>query len=267
MPDHYTYPGTEVLLNIPGYSDAGLWKAAERRVVDAHMADLALYPVPGRFDLAHLQAIHAHLVRGFYTWGGVLRDTDTGPGGTGLAHCRPQFIPAEAGRIFTTLANELGLLRDRDADGFSAGLAWVWGETTVLHPFRDVNTRSQFVFFNQLAHAAGWAIDWERIDPYVFGHARTVAIAADELGIDALIRPALHPVAQMHEREELQDKMRQAEQKFFTPRPRRTRAQLDDELRSAVEERARHLNPGDDPFGPRPGGTGHPAPGTEGPGL
>ena len=43
-------------------------------------------------------------MEGFYDWGGQLRETDTGPGGTGIAHCRPEFIPAEAERIFTALA-------------------------------------------------------------------------------------------------------------------------------------------------------------------
>lgn len=55
---------------------------------------------------------------------------------------------------FTAL-HRMGLLRGREADEFSAGLAWVWGEITVLHPFRDVNTRSQFIFFNQLVAEAG----------------------------------------------------------------------------------------------------------------
>lgn len=259
MPDRYTYPGTEVLVNLPGYTDPGLWKAAERRVVGVHLADLAVHPIEGGFDLTHLQAIHAGLVRGFYSWGGQLRDTDTGPGGTGLAHCRPQFIPAEADRIFTALTDDLGLLRGRDADAFSAGLAWVWGETTVLHPFRDVNTRSQFVFFTQLAAHAGWVIDWQRIDPYVFGHARTVAIASDERGIDALIRPALRPAGEVDAHDRLRERMRQAEREFFTPRPRRTRAQLDDELRRAVDDRARLLDPDDDPFGPRRGSRGRDA--------
>lgn len=218
MPDQYTYPGTEVLANIPGYTDPELWKAAERSVIYTRFNEVRIHPLPGDFDLGHLQAIHAYLVQDFYTWGGQLRVTDTAPGGTGLAHCRPQFIPAEADRIFTTLADELGFLRDRDADAFSAGLAWVWGETTVLHPFRDVNTRSQFVFFNQLARSAGWVIDWQQIDPYVFGYARTVAITSDERGIDALIRPALHPVAEVQQREELPEKMRESEQAFFAPR-------------------------------------------------
>lgn len=56
-----------------------------------------------------------------------------------------------------------------------------------------MNTRSQFVFFNQLVHDAGWAIDWQQIDPYVFVRARTVAIAGNEAGIEALLRPPCGP--------------------------------------------------------------------------
>lgn len=215
MPDHYTYPGTEVLVNIPGYTDPALWKDAETLAVAARQAELLVTPIEGGFDLAHLRAIHAHLVQDVYAWGGQLRDTDTGPGGTGIAHCRPQFIPTEAERIFTAL-REAGFLRGRDADAFSQGLAWVWGETTVLHPFRDVNTRSQFVFFTQLAGEAGWVIDWGRIDQQVFAHARTVAIVQDEAGIDALLRPALRTIQEVDHADELREKMREAESAFFT---------------------------------------------------
>lgn len=145
MPDHYTYPGTEILINLPGYRHEATWKAAERLAVGVRMTELLTDPLPGEFDFAHLRAIHRHLVQDLYAWGGQLRDTDTGPAGTGIAHCRPAFIPGEADRIFTKLA-EMDFLRHRDRDAFSEGLAWVWAETTVLHPFRDVNTRSQFVF-------------------------------------------------------------------------------------------------------------------------
>lgn len=69
MPDHYTYPGTEVLVNLRGYTDSELWKTAERRVIHTRMADLSLHPIPGSFDLPHVQAIHAALVEGFYDWG------------------------------------------------------------------------------------------------------------------------------------------------------------------------------------------------------
>ncbi len=183
------------MVNLPGYTNADAWKEAEVALVSAHLAALVDHPVAGEFDLAHLRAIHAVLVRGFYGWGGQLRDTDTGPGGTGIAHCRPEFIVAEANRVFGALA-EADYLRGRDRDAFSRGLAWAWGELTAIHPFRDVNTRTQFAFFNQLALHAGWLIDWTGIDPYLFGYARTVAIVSDERGIDALLYPALEPLAE-----------------------------------------------------------------------
>ncbi|TAM68562.1 MAG: hypothetical protein EPN48_11210 [Microbacteriaceae bacterium] len=245
MPDHYTYASTEVLVNRRGYTDPALWKAAERRVVHTHMADLTVHPIPGSFDLRHLQAIHAALVDGFYDWGGRLRDTDTGPGGTGIAHCRPEYIPGEATRIFTALAG-MDYLRGRTADQFSKGLAWVWGETTVLHPFRDINTRSQFVFFNQLAADADWVIDWNRIDPRVFAHARTVAIFRDEAGIDALLHPALIRLEEVTRREDLRQQIDGTNEAFFARHSSRSPEQLDTRLQSALERRRRNLPEADD---------------------
>jgi hypothetical protein len=43
--------------------------------------------------LSGVESRMRRLVAGFYSWGGKLRGTDTGPGGTGLVHCRPEFIP------------------------------------------------------------------------------------------------------------------------------------------------------------------------------
>lgn len=255
MPDRYTYPGTDVLINIPGYTHPGAWKDAETAAIHVRLVEALEHPLPGRFDLTHLRAIHAHLVQDFYAWGGQLRDTDTGPGGTGIAHCRPEHIPAEADRIFTALA-DMDYLRGRDADAFSAGLAWVWGETTVLHPHRDVNTRSQFVFFTQLAASAGWVIDWDRIDPHVFAHARTVAIYRDEKGIDALLRPALIPAAEVTARDDLAARVRRGREEFFTPRTARTRDVLDAELTAALDRRARLLGQPDPDPHHRPGPAG-----------
>ncbi|MDO5619689.1 Fic/DOC family protein [Kocuria sp.] len=194
MSDRYTYPGSDVLVNAFGITDYDDWKDAEADFIGARMGALHEHPIAGRYDLAHLQAIHRQLTQDMYSWGGEIRTTDTHPGGTGIAHCRPQFIVPETERVFGALA-ERDYLRGLDADAFSDGLAWVWGETTAIHPFRDVNTRSQHVFFNQFARDAGWVIDWSQIPGDVFGHARTLAIVEDHSGIDALIRPNLHPFA------------------------------------------------------------------------
>lgn len=145
-----------------------------------------------------------------------------------------EFIPAEAERISTALA-AVDYLRGRDADEFSKGLAWVWGDTTDLHPFRDINTRSQFVFFTQLAAEAGWVIDWNMIDPQVFAQARTVAIFRDEEAIDALPYLALFRVEDVACREDLRQRIDQAKDASFTCPPSRSREELDAQLRAALE--------------------------------
>ncbi len=106
MPDRYSYPDSSVLINKLGITDRAHWKAVETAAVHERLSELVEHPVEGRFDLAHLRAIHAHLAQDLYTWGGEIRDTDTHPGGTGIAHCRPPFIVAEAERVFGTLADE-----------------------------------------------------------------------------------------------------------------------------------------------------------------
>ena len=147
-------------------------------------------------------------------------------------------------------------LRGRDREQFSAGLAWTWGEVTAIHGFRDVNTRSQFVFFNQLAESAGWLIDWNQIDPHVFAHARTRAIARSEDGLDALLHPALVPARGL-DGQEIRTRMLRSATEFTRPRVSRERELLDRELRAALRRRANQLDP-DPPFsappdrGPRP---------------
>lgn len=51
------------------------------------------------------------------------------------------------------------LLRGRDREEFVAGLAYHWGEINTIHSFREVNTRTQSVFFSQLAREAGYELD------------------------------------------------------------------------------------------------------------
>lgn len=121
MPDRYSYPDTTVLINKLGITDEGRWKAVEAAAIHQRMVELFLHPIDGDFDLTHLQAIHAYLTQDMYVWGGELRDTDTYLGGTGLTHCRPPFILAEADRMFGALADR-DHLRDLDAGAFCDAL-------------------------------------------------------------------------------------------------------------------------------------------------
>ena len=254
MPDRYTYPDTDVLINKFGVTDFEAWKFLETELIGQRMTKLREHPIPGRFDLTHLQAIHKHLTQDIYVWGGEIRDTDTHPGGTGIAHCRPAFIIPETERVFGVLA-ERDFLHGLDADAFSEGLSWVWGETTAIHPFRDVNTRSQHVLFNQLARDAGWVIDWSQIPGDVMAHARTLAIVEDPSGIDALIRPNLVPADRVQELDGLAARLEQHLQGFSKRRGTRDPKTLDRELDTAREQR-RNLPPKDQFGRNRPGSSG-----------
>lgn len=61
MPDRYSYPNSLVLINKLGITDYDRWKAVETAAIHQRMVELTEHPIPGRYDLAHLQAIHRHL--------------------------------------------------------------------------------------------------------------------------------------------------------------------------------------------------------------
>ena len=76
------------------------------------------------------------------------------------------YYPAEG--ISDALAVQFdALAKDRylvglDQQTFIEQLAEYWGEINTIHPFREGNTRSQSVFFSQLAEHAGYIIDIDR---------------------------------------------------------------------------------------------------------
>jgi|GEM_PF-2811487 len=70
MPEHYTYPGSDVLVNKLGITDYKHWKFVETEVIGQRMGELREHPIPGSYDLPHLLAIHRHLTRDLYDWAG-----------------------------------------------------------------------------------------------------------------------------------------------------------------------------------------------------
>ena len=191
MPDKYTYPGTEVLINIPGILDQTLLDNAERNIARVRLTELRKAPILGKFDFPHLQAIHRKLVGDLYSWAGEIRTTDTQAMGTGVAHCRPEFIEAFAGEVFAGIAADNFLLH-LDHHEFAARLAHHWGELTSLHPFRDGNTRSQSAFLDQLATQAGWEIHWSKLDLDAVKEARVIAISRSSEPLCTLLSPAIN---------------------------------------------------------------------------
>lgn len=105
----------------------------------------------------------------------------------GMAMCRAQFVDRELDRVIRDIARRPPSVTDIDA-----ALATVddhWAELTMVHPFRDGNSRTQRYFFDQLLRNTRWSLDWTRINAEQVHAARYVGAAT----VDAsYLAQALH---------------------------------------------------------------------------
>lgn len=167
--DDYYIPGTEVLRNLftapdkpYGETDPVKLRELEEFTVSIRMGTLAQHPIRGNFDFAHMKAIHGFLFQDVYEWAGQER---TAPSfwDSRMSKDGHRYFPAgdpmlkQANRLYRGLASKdylVGLVQD----DFIREYAEFWSEINVVHAFREGNTRSQFVFFSQLAEHAGYEL-------------------------------------------------------------------------------------------------------------
>jgi cell filamentation protein len=187
--DEYLDPASGVLRNRLGITDAATLEQAEAALVATRSYELSQTPLQGRFDLAHLQAIHRYLFGDIYEWAGQLRTIDIGKGGHLFAH--HTHIGAAAGPIFRQLEEEK-YLAGLDRTTFSDRAAYYLGELNALHPFREGNGRAQREFVSHLAHAAGFYSAWENVMQPELLKASVESFKGDTSRLAALIRDNLH---------------------------------------------------------------------------
>ncbi|MFR9806912.1 Fic/DOC family protein [Pseudonocardia sp. RS010] len=159
--DPYLDLRTGVLRNRLGLTDSVTLAAAEADFTAARLAGLELRPVPGSYDLPHLQAFHWHVFGDVYPWAGQLRTVALGKG---RLFCPPDELERRAADLFAGLARH-DHLRGRDRTGFVTGLTALLAGINDLHPFREGNGRTQRAFLGQLARDAGRRIRWAALDP------------------------------------------------------------------------------------------------------
>lgn len=183
--DIYTDANSGILKNRFNLHDAQELARVESGLFALRAAELALKPIAGKFDLAHLQAIHRHLFGDVYDWAGTIRTVDISKGTTRFAH------HAHIARQAELLARKLQAedeLRGTDIDAFCRRSAHYLGEWNVLHPFREGNGRSMREMFSLLAHARGYHIDWHQMAPSDFLNAMIQAYHGDEAPLAELLR-------------------------------------------------------------------------------
>jgi cell filamentation protein len=159
--DPYLDPASGVLRNLLGINDAAELSRAEAALSASRLIDLERRRLPGRYDLAHLQAFHRYILA---TSTPGLASCAPCPSRKGSMFCLPQHLESYASDVFGRLA-AVERLRGLARDPFITGLAGFLADVNALHPFREGNGRTQRAFFSQLANDAGHHIAWVRMDP------------------------------------------------------------------------------------------------------
>ncbi|TQJ94708.1 Fic/DOC family protein [Achromobacter sp. SLBN-14] len=189
--DPYVDPASGVLRNRLGIIDQAELDRVEATFAAVRSYELAITPVCGEFDLAHLQQIHRRLFGDVYEWAGQLRTVDISKGTTRFAN--HEQIASYAPQITRPLARDQRL-QGLSLEAFSERAGHYLGELNVLHPFREGNGRSIREFIGQLARDAGYGIDWQGIRREEMTQASIAAYQGDSSQMASLIRAGLRDI-------------------------------------------------------------------------
>ena len=193
--DEYTDLATGVLKNRLGITDEATLETTEAQFVAQRSHELVQDPIPGAFDLPHLQAIHRHLFGDLYEWAGQLRTVDVIKDTSRFAH--HAYLERAAETIFRELAQE-NHLRGLEPAEFSRRAAHYLAEMNALHPFREGNGRAQRDFLSQLARENDYAIAWEQITQADMLDASRRSFSGDLAPLTMLIHDNLHRDVPIH---------------------------------------------------------------------
>lgn len=141
-------------------------------------------PIVGKFDFAHLKAIHRYLFEEVYPWAGKVRSISISKGNSMFAY--PARIELEARKLFAQLRQEHYLQGLNKAD-IAKRLAYYLGEINMLHPFREGNGRTQRAFLILLARQAGYHLHFGQISPEEMIEASIQSQSCDYSQFETLI--------------------------------------------------------------------------------
>jgi len=184
--DPYVDPKTGMLNNLFGVKDLATLDQIEAEITVAVIATLSEHPIPGDFDLKHLQAIHKRLLASIYDWAGKLRTVE-------MAKDKTRFAPIEyLEQAADTLFSELKVekyLDNLDDKKYIERFTHYYSEVNILHPFREGNGRAERVFFSLLAQRTERHVAWDLFDPEKAIQASIEAYNGDEGQLVKLLTP------------------------------------------------------------------------------
>ena len=176
-----------------GIKDKPLLRRVDKRISSYRTAELLAKPLSMPFNFDHLVAIHSHLFGDIYPSAGMIR---TSSSKKHREYCQPEYITSSAERLFDNLRQSKYLMGISDVDDFVNELAYYMGEVEALHPFLDGNGRSTRLFFDTIAHKAGYVIGWGSSDPDHFLEANVAALEGDYQALIDVLEEIVIPVAE-----------------------------------------------------------------------
>ena len=196
MPN-YIYPQSNTVKNLFGITNYDDLERIEAAIVTARYAEIIAGHGPqNQFDADHVKALHRHLFQDIYEWAGRTRDERVVLSDGSIAH-EPNLRKADGqpfviGPAIPTALNAIAeqlraanFLRGLTRLEFAARAADVMANLNTVHPFREGNGRTQRVFVEQLAHAAGHDLDFTVISKEWMIRA---SVAAHELRDTSVMR-------------------------------------------------------------------------------
>ena len=162
MRDIYLYEDSDILKNLLNIKDKEMLDEAEADYVTFRLKEIAMNPLPGRYDYEHLLQMHKFIFQDICEWAGQQRKQNIYKeepvlGGLSVDYSDMFDIAKDA-------EYALKEMRDRPwsemklheaALQFSDSLAKIWK----VHPFREGNTRTTITFCCQYADAIGLNLD------------------------------------------------------------------------------------------------------------
>jgi len=162
--DPYTDPSTGVLRNHLGLSSQAALDAAEADLTWARATQLPTRRIEATNDLAELRAIHRHLFQDVYDWAGKVRTVDIRKNVPGAEFFVPVAMIERSAGFAAEALQEDGFLRGMSREHLVRRLAFHYDQFNYLHPFREGNGRTQRLFWSRVVRAAGYDLDWRRVE-------------------------------------------------------------------------------------------------------
>lgn len=193
MSDKYCYKHSNILINKLDIQKEETLIEAERRITAGITSHIMRYPVQGKFDFAHLKAIHRVLFFALYEWAGEVRTVDISKG---LMFARAAFLEENAIEIFHHLKKESFLLHSSKKQ-LPERLAYYLGELNALHPFREGNGRTQRMFLFYLAKINGLYLNYAKCKAVEMLEASVISLkSGDNKPFQKLIEHISEPITE-----------------------------------------------------------------------